>query len=112
MKEKLEKVRDVLKFYTPGNYLEGGGVGGDKRNNFETDYGNIAIEGVALLDSIISMLDSPELVEKVAALIRRDLTDRRGIRQAIEQCDDEIQQEIFITNAKAAIESIRDKDNG
>lgn len=35
-----------------------------------------------------------EVIEKFGDVVLRDLCDRRGIRHAIESCDDDIQQEI------------------
>lgn len=40
--EREVKLVEALKFYADGDYQEGGGVGGNKANNFEIDYGQIA----------------------------------------------------------------------
>lgn len=40
--EREAKLVEALKFYADGDYQEGGGVGGNKANNFEIDYGQIA----------------------------------------------------------------------
>jgi hypothetical protein len=58
------------------------------------------------LKALRDKLGGEELVEEVAKTLRLDLTDRRGIKQAIYECDEEIQKEIFYVNAKAAIKAM------
>jgi hypothetical protein len=56
------------------------------------------------------------MVERLARILELDLTYRRGIKQAIWACDEDIQKEIFETNAKKILEALDiefvDNDSG
>lgn len=63
MKEKLSKIRDALEFYGHIPDYKAPYTGGMGKLYF--DCGEKAKETVALLNSILAELDSPELVERV-----------------------------------------------